>query len=63
MVAALLFQDVPNKTLFGLFGDFDRAEALVRSLTDGLAETSRDPNPLHWDHFWEDGGNAPRLVD
>ncbi len=61
VVAALLFQDVPNKTLFGLFGDFDRAEALVRSLTDGLAETSRDPNPLHWDHFWEDGGNAPRL--
>jgi hypothetical protein len=46
-LAAMLFQDFPNRLLFGALGEYDRADALAAS----FAEEARW-NPLLWDDYW-----------
>lgn len=66
VIAALLFQDFPNKLLFGLLGPRDRSSALIAS----LSSTFEGDEGQYWDHYWDvtaDGamrlGEGPAIVD
>lgn len=50
-LAAMLFQDFPNKLLLGMLGERDRTGALIASLTEDVP--LGDPrNPFYWEHYW-----------
>jgi len=59
VLAALLFQDFPNKLLFGLLGTFDRSEALAASLSTSAWREKADVERLYWNHFWRSDVEQP----
>jgi hypothetical protein len=52
VLAALLFQDFPNKVLRGALGPFDRARALALSLSSSNGSKGARVERPYWSHFW-----------
>ena len=62
VLAVLLFQDFPNKLLFGMFGSYDRSEALAASLSSSAWKGGDDVERLYWNHFWRRDTEQPALA-
>lgn len=70
VLAALLFQDLPNNLGRGAFGPYDRSEALGDSLSRAIWHDRANRGPLFWNSFWQDAppaagqtlGEKPALI-
>jgi hypothetical protein len=59
VLAAALFQDLPNNLSHGAFGPYDRSEALGDSLSRAIWNAPANRGPLFWNSFWLDAPPAP----